>query len=103
MDKLSRLVKSLVCVCSTTALLGCAALQNQGSGQPVDDPTITARVQAAISNDPSLRKFTISVQTVKGEVVLRGRVETQQDVTKAAEVVHSVKGVVSLYNDLTIN
>ncbi len=100
--KLSRLVKSLVCVCSIIALWGCAAMQNQSSGQPVDDQAITAGVQAALSKDPSLEKYMITVQTFKGEVVLRGRVDTQQDVGRAAEVVHGVKGVVSLYNDLAV-
>ena len=102
MFKPSSVKKSLVCVCLTAVLAGCATFREQGAGPHLDDPTITTKVKAAIANDPSLNKFNIGVETYHGEVVLRGSVGSQEDVIRAAEVVTRVEGVVSLFNDLAV-
>ncbi len=76
--------------------------QHQMSEVHYDDQTVTAKVKAALSNDPTLKKYAIGVQTIKGEVVLEGKVDSMQDVYKAAEVVNHVEGVQSLFNDLDV-
>ena len=100
MGKLRLVGKFLACF-YLISVLGCAAIQTPEM-QHLDDSTITAKVKAALSNDPSLKKFTIEVKTYRGEVVLEGRVDSLQDVYRAAEVVNKVGGVKSLFNDLDV-
>ena len=105
MVKLNCVVKLLASICLIVTLVGCAVTattQNQNAMQHFDDSTITAKVKVAISNDSVLKKFAIDVRTYKGEVVLKGVVDTQQDVLHAAEIVTRVEGVVSLFNDLDV-
>jgi osmotically-inducible protein OsmY len=103
MLKLQRLLKCLVCIGVVTAFLGCAATpQSASTGQFVDDSVITTKVKAAILEEPSLKTLQITVVTFKGEVQLSGFVDSAQSVTKAGEVARSVKGVVSVKNDLIV-
>jgi hyperosmotically inducible protein len=94
--------KVLAYICLMSAFLGCATTQNQKVEQQLDDQTITAKVQTALSNDPSLKKFTIEVKTYHGEVVLKGKVDSLEDVYRAAEIVNPVEGVKSVFNDLDV-
>jgi osmotically-inducible protein OsmY len=85
------------------AYLGCASTPTrEGTGEYVDDSAITAKVKAAIVNEPSLKVFQINVETFKGEVQLSGFVDTAQSVTKAGEVARGVKGVRSVKNSLIV-
>jgi osmotically-inducible protein OsmY len=94
--------KYLACFCLISALLGCATTQSERAKQHFDDQTVTAKVKAALSTDPSLGKFSIDVKTIRGEVVLEGKVDSIEDVYKAAEIVNRVEGVKSLFNDLDV-
>ncbi|HSB34983.1 MAG TPA: transporter, partial [Nitrospirota bacterium] len=69
MVKRHRVLSFLVCVMLVTAFLGCASTPTrESSGEYVDDSAITARVKAAIFDDPSLKMLQINVETFKGEV-----------------------------------
>ncbi len=103
MVKLHRILKLLVCIGLITAFMGCAATQkHESTGQYVDDTAITTKVKAAILEEATLKVFQISVKTIKGEVQLSGSVDSAQTVKKAGELARSVKGVVSVKNDLTV-
>ena len=85
------------------ALLGCASTSKQeGTGEYVDDTVLTAKVKAEIFNEPSLKSAEINVETFKGVVQLSGFVNSREDINKAVRVARSVKGVVSVKNDMRL-
>lgn len=103
MTKRHGILSFLVCVALITAFLGCASTPTrESSGQYVDDSAITAKVKAAIFNDPALKVFQINVETFKGEVQLSGFVDSAKSVQKAGEVARGVGGVKSVKNNLIV-
>ena len=85
------------------ALVGCASTATQeGTGEYVDDTVITTKVKAEIFNEPSLKSAEINVETFKGVVQLSGFVNSQEDINRAVRVARSVKGVVSVKNDMRL-
>jgi osmotically-inducible protein OsmY len=86
-----------------TALAGCASSQKQEStGQYVDDTAITAKVKAAIFNEPALKSAEINVETFKGRVQLSGFVSTRANIDRAVVVAQGVSGVTSVTNDMRV-
>jgi osmotically-inducible protein OsmY len=85
------------------SVVGCASTSKQeGTGEYVDDAVITTKVKAAIFNEPTLKSTEINVETYKGTVQLSGFVSSQADINKAVEVTRSVKGVVSVKNNMHV-
>jgi osmotically-inducible protein OsmY len=68
----------------------------------VDGAAITAKVKAAILDDPSLKVFQIGVETYKDVVQLSGFVNSAEMRTRAAVVASRVSGVKSVTNDLLV-
>jgi osmotically-inducible protein OsmY len=82
-------------------MLGCAATATREStGRYVDDAAITAKVKAAILDQPNLKSFDVHVATFNGTVYLWGIVASQSTVDEAARVARSVAGVKSVKNDM---
>lgn len=103
MQKLQRIFKIMVCIGVITTFLGCASTQkHESTGQYLDDSVITTKVKAAIFDEATLKTMQINVKTFKGTVQLSGFVDSAQSVTKAGEVASSVKGVISVKNDLIV-
>ena len=67
-------------------------------GQVIDDGTITTEVQSKMMAEKDLPAYKIHVETLNGEVILTGRVDTGADRTRAAEVAQSVAGVKGVDN-----
>jgi osmotically-inducible protein OsmY len=83
--------------------MGCASTATQEStGQYIDDTTLTAKVKAAIFNEPSLKVAQINVETFKAVVQLSGFVSSSADIAKAGSVARSVGGVASVKNDIRL-
>ena len=88
-------------------LASCATSQPQKpahetAGEYIDDSVVTAKVKAAILNDPALKSFQISVETMKGTVQLSGFVDSAHAVRRAGEVAIAVRGARSVRNDLIV-
>lgn len=84
-------------------MVGCASTSRQEStGEYIDDSVITAKVKAAVFDDPALSAAEINVETFKGEVQLSGFVDSQADINKAASLARSVKGVTSVKNNMHV-
>ena len=82
---------------------GCGSTATrQGTGEYVDDSVMTAKVKAAIFNDPALKVNEINVETFKGTVQLSGFVRSQEDTEKAVQVARGVTGVTSVKNDMRV-
>jgi len=85
------------------SFLGCASTPKQeGAGEYVDNSVITAKVKAAILNDPTLQVTEINVETYKGVVQLSGFVSSQADMDKAVALARGVQGVKSVKNDMRL-
>jgi len=103
MTTASPMVRSLLILLAIAVLAGCAATRTQEStGEYVDDSTITAKVKAAIFDDPALKVFQINVETFKGVVQLSGFVNSPEVVSRAAVVASRVSGVKSVKNNLLV-
>ena len=83
--------------------LGCASTAKQeGTGEYVDDTVITAKVKAAILNEPALKSAEINVETFKGVVQLSGFVSSKDAENKAVAVTRTVPGVKSVKDDMRL-
>jgi len=71
-------------------------------GTKIDDGIITAQVKAALLADDSVKSADIAAVTRDGVVQLSGFVNNQEQVDRALKVAHSIKGVSSVSNELTI-
>jgi osmotically-inducible protein OsmY len=81
--------------------VGCASTQTrEGTGEYIDDSIVTSKVKAAILAESTLSSAEINVETFKGVVQLSGFVNSQADINKAVAVTRSVKGVISVKNDM---
>ncbi|QJE03000.1 BON domain-containing protein [Massilia forsythiae] len=84
-------------------IVGCSSTPSREStGEYVDDAVVTAKVKAAIFNEPSLKSSEINVETYKGDVQLSGFVAQPDDAKRAADVARGVKGVTSVKNDVRV-
>ena len=85
------------------SFLGCASTSKQeGTGEYFDDTAITAKVKAAVLNEPTLKSAEINVETFKGVVQLSGFVQSQADINQAVELARHVTGVKSVKNDMRL-
>ncbi|UCH41040.1 MAG: BON domain-containing protein [Gammaproteobacteria bacterium] len=85
------------------SLLGCASTSTkEGTGEYIDNAVITAKVKAAIFDEPTLKSAEINVETFKGVVQLSGFVGSQANIDKAVEIARQVNGVKSVKNDMQL-
>ena len=88
------------------ALLGLTACAStptrEGTGEYLDDTAITAKVKAAIFEEPTLKSTEINVETFKGVVQLSGFVSSKQSAQKAVEVARKVGGVKAVKEDMRL-
>jgi c(7)-type cytochrome triheme protein len=79
-----------------------AGAKNGSAGEYVDDAVITAKVKAAVLEEPTLKSAEINVETSKGRVQLSGFVGSRADINKAVAVAKGVNGVKSVKNDMIL-
>lgn len=97
----TKLMTALLAAVMMTAVVGCASTSTkEGTGEYFDDSWITTKVKAAILDEPTLKSAEINVETFKGTVQLSGFVKDKADISKAATVTRTVKGVKDVKNDL---
>ena len=99
----SSMGRSLLVLLVLAVIAGCATTRTQeSSGEYVDSSVITAKVKAAIFDDPTLKVFDITVETFKDVVQLSGFVNSAEIRDRAAVVASRVSGVKSVRNDLIV-
>ena len=90
-------------VVALAAMTGCAATPTtESTGEYIDDAAVTAKVKAAMLDQPALKAFQIHVETFKGTVRLRGAAASQSTIDKAVEVARGVNGVKSVKNEMRV-
>ncbi len=103
MKRLFKYFSLFVSAALFVSFLGCASTSTQeGTGEYVDDSVITAKVKAAILNEPGLNVMEINVETFKGVVQLSGFVTDPANIKKATDVARSVNGVRDVRNDIRV-
>lgn len=103
MKKKNVFIGYLVLIMLVATFVACASTSTREStGEYVDDSVITTKVKSLLAADDFLKSFQISVDTFKGAVQLSGFVDSQNAVNKAVEITRSVKGVVSVKNNLIV-
>jgi osmotically-inducible protein OsmY len=101
--KIAHRIATLLFAASLVVIAGCASTaKHEGSGEYVDDAVITTKVKAEIFNEPTLKSSEINVETFKGVVQLSGFVSSNASIDKAVTITRSVKGVVSVKNDMRL-
>ncbi|MEO8103933.1 MAG: BON domain-containing protein [Betaproteobacteria bacterium] len=71
-------------------------------GTIVDDSAITASIKADLLKDPGLSALGIEVNTVKGEVTLKGEVSTDLRKQRAEGIASHIVGVTKVINLLNV-
>ena len=91
---------------SAVALLsatGCAVQRGQETvGAYVDDTGITSRVKARFIEDKQVDASAISVETLKGTVMLSGFAKNATERATAERLARGVKGVVGVNNQIVV-
>lgn len=82
---------------------GCAVSRGQESvGNYVDDSSITTMVKARFVDNKQVDAAAISVETMKGTVMLSGFAKNPTEKNMAESIARGVKGVVAVKNEIAI-
>tara|TARA_R110001583_G_scaffold25094_7_gene91163 strand:+ start:2230 stop:2607 length:378 start_codon:yes stop_codon:yes gene_type:complete len=68
----------------------------------IKDGDVTNNVQQALIGDEKLSKLNITVLTRKGDVLLTGSVDNQNQINKVNKLVHDTEGVHTLHNHINV-
>jgi len=74
----------------------------QGVKAAGSDSWLTSKTKIALFADERVKGREVRVETVKGEVFLRGKVDSAEAKTAAGEVAKGIEGVQSVKNDLQV-
>ena len=89
------LVLALFSACSATA-------SKRSIGEVIDDAVITNKLKTSYMKDKGVKAHQIDVDTWKGVVSLRGRVESQDQINRAIELAERQPGVREVKSYLAI-
>ena len=99
----NKYLSAAILAVTLVSVVGCASTSKQeGTGEYIDDSVITAKVKAALIEDPVTKAYQINVETYKGVVQLSGFVNSHDEASKAVQLARAVKGVTSVKNDIRI-
>jgi osmotically-inducible protein OsmY len=85
------------------AASGCAVSRGQETvGAYVDDAGITTLVKSRFFEDKDVAGTSISVETLKGNVMLSGFAKSALERNKAESIARGVKGVTAVKNEIAI-
>jgi hyperosmotically inducible periplasmic protein len=72
------------------------------AGKYVEDSVVTAKVKAALLKEPDLKSLDVSVETLRGEVLLSGFVKDERQREKAMKTAVAINGVVSVKDAMVV-
>jgi len=82
---------------------GCADTRGQETvGAYVDDTTITTQIKARYVDNTQVAASSISVETLKGVVMLSGFAKNTTEKTLAESIARGVNGVKSVRNEIVV-
>ncbi|NWF73323.1 MAG: BON domain-containing protein [Nitrospirae bacterium] len=84
-------------------LIGSAhALDKAGEKTPINDTWLTAKTKIALAADGRVKGRQIDVETTKGQVMLRGKVDSDSAKQAAEDIAKRLDGVKTVKNDLEV-
>ena len=82
---------------------GCAVTRGQETvGAYVDDAAITTQIKARFVENKQVDAAAISVETLKGTVMLSGFAKSNAERATAESIARDVKGVISVKNEVAV-
>ncbi len=91
---------ALICAAIAVTTVGCS--HNTTVGQKFDDTVITTKVKTALLGDPDVKGMAIDVETVGGNVMLSGFVDSQAQRDRAKSLAGRVEGVSQVTDKLSV-
>jgi len=99
----STLAATLIAIAAVVTISGCAVTRGQETvGAYVDDTAITAAVKGRFIDNKDVDASAISVETLKGTVMLSGFAKSMREKTTAEGITWKVAGVKSVKNEIAI-
>ena len=99
----SRSFSVLLVSLSLLAVAACSPTRTQKSaGEQIDDTVVTAKVKAALVDNPVTKARQIDVEVFRGSVQLNGFVATAAEKSQATATTRSVQGVRNVHNNLLV-
>lgn len=103
MPLISPSIRLLAALTLAVPIAACDVLQGrQDVAEYADDSVITNNIRAKYIDDPSVHFGDVGVTTLNGNVRLSGRVNSDRERLRAAQVARSVKGVRSVDNEIIV-
>ena len=100
----SRIMPAVLLAASVLFMTACSSTRTQQApGEVIDDSLLTAKVKAALIDDPVTKAGQINVETYRGVVQLGGFVDTAESKSRATQVATAVTGVKEVRNDLRVS
>jgi len=94
----SSFARGLTLVTVIFSIFGAACTEKR-----VDDAMLTARIKTLMTADGRISPTRVNVDTLNGDVTLKGVVPTQEEKDAAEEVARKVEGVKSVNNQIVVN
>ena len=100
-------IRSILAIAITAVMMltatGCAVTRGQESvGAYIDDSGITTMVKARMVDNKQVDAAAISVETMKGTVMLSGFAKSSTEKNMAETIARGVKGVVAVKNEIAV-
>ena len=97
------MLATTITVLALLATTGCAVTRGQETvGAYVDDTAITTSVKARFVENKAVDASSISVETLKGTVMLSGFAKNAAEKSTAESIAMKVNGVKSVKNEITV-
>lgn len=94
---------AFVAAVALLAATGCAVSRGQETvGAYIDDATITTQIKARFADNTQVAATSISVETLKGTVLLSGFAKDATEKTLAEKIASGVNGVKSVKNEIIV-
>jgi osmotically-inducible protein OsmY len=96
-------VRLLTALALAAPVGACEVFQGQqGVAEYADDSTISNSIRARFIEDPVVHFGDVGVTTLNGNVRLTGRVNSERERQRAAQIALGVKGVRSVNNEVVV-
>jgi len=93
----------LFTVAALAAFSGCAVTRGQETvGAYIDDSALTTAVKARFIDNKDVDASAISVETMKGTVMLSGFAKSEKERVIAENITRGVKGVMAVKNQVVV-
>ena len=99
---LASILSVTLAACSNSDNSGTSQAPASSVGNMIDDTVLTTRVRSALMANPQINSYDFKVETLKGEVMLSGFVNSQAELNLATTLVQAVDGVKSIENNVKL-